>query len=391
MRVFKAYFKVLRGCAWPLVINLSVFIGLAVLFSSTAPDAASLGFEPVRTPVAVINRDGDGEIAQGLVEYLSRVCRLVPYPDDEDKLQDALFHRMVEYIAIIPSGFSDAFMAGDSPSVQKVVVPDSTSSYYVDLSINRFLNTVNLYRAYGKRLSGVELVTLALRDLSDEAPVTIMTGQEWSEDDRPGHSYYYRYCAYALLAMVTLGISSIMMAFNRPDLRLRNLASPVPRRRVSVELVLGHGVFALGCWAILVLLGFVLHGKTLISSGLVGLYALNTLVFPAVCAAIGSLVGNFVNSSGAQAGAVNVIALGMSFLGGVFVPQSVMSKPVLAVAKFLPSYWFVGANDAISGLTVLSRDSLSPIFTGILIQLGFAAALFSVTLFMSRDRSASSV
>lgn len=207
MRVFKAYFKVLRGCAWPLVINLSVFIGLAVLFSSTAPDAASLGFEPVRTPVAVINRDGDGEIAQGLVEYLSRVCRLVPYPDDEDKLQDALFHRMVEYIAIIPSGFSDAFMAGDSPSVQKVVVPDSTSDYYVDLSINRFLNTVNLYRAYGKRLSGVELVTLALRDLSDEAPVTIMTGQEWSEDDRPGHSYYYRYCAYALLAMVTLGIS----------------------------------------------------------------------------------------------------------------------------------------------------------------------------------------
>jgi len=64
---------------------------------------------------------------------------------------------------------------------------------------------------------------------------------------------------------------------------------------------------------------------------------------------------------------------------------------VLAVAKFLPSYWFVRANDAISGLTVLSRDSLSPIFTGILIQLGFAAALFSVTLFMSRDRSASSV
>lgn len=81
MRVFKAYFEVLRGCAWPLVINLSVFIGLAVLFSSTAPDAASLGFEPVRTPVAVINRDGDGEIAQGLVEYLSRVCRLVPYPE----------------------------------------------------------------------------------------------------------------------------------------------------------------------------------------------------------------------------------------------------------------------------------------------------------------------
>ncbi|HHX10493.1 MAG TPA: ABC transporter permease [Firmicutes bacterium] len=391
MQVFKAYFKVMRGCAMPLVINLSVFVGLAVLFASVAPDALPDGFDPVKSPVAVINRDGDGEIAQGLVDYLSQVCRLVQYPDDVDKLQDALFHRMVEYIAIIPEGFSNAFMSGEECAIQKVIVPNSTSSHYVDMSINKFLNTVNLYRQYVKPVSPAGLIAAVIDDLSVDVPVTLETGRGMSEDDRPGHSYYYRYCAYGLLAMVTMGISSIMMAFNRPDLLLRNWASPLPRRSISVQLALGHGVFALGCWAILMLLGLVLHGRALISSGVAGLYALNTLVFAAVCTAIGFVVGNSVKSTGAQAGAVNIIALGMSFLGGVFVPQSAMSKQVLAVGKFLPSYWFVRANDAISGISVFTLERLSPILSSILIQLGFAVAILSVTLLISKDRPMSSI
>jgi ABC-2 type transport system permease protein len=191
--------------------------------------------------------------------------------------------------------------------------------------------------------------------------------------------------------MVTMGVSSIMIAFNRPDLYLRNLCSPIPRRRINIELALGHGVFALGCWGILVALSFVLHGKTLLESGLAGLYALNTLVFALVCTAIGFVVGNFVRSVDAQAGAVNVIALGMSFLGGVFVPQSVMSKPVLTAAKLLPSYWFVRVNDAITEVSAFTPGKLSPVFNGMLVQLAFAAAIFSVALLLSKDRSVSSV
>jgi ABC-2 type transport system permease protein len=89
---------------------------------------------------------------------------------------------------------------------------------------------------------------------------------------------------------------------------------------------------------------------------------------------------------GSQAGAINVITLGMSFLGGVFVPQSVMSKSVLSVGRFLPSYWFVRANDAIGELSRFDPGSLRPIYGSILIQLGFAAALFSVALLLSKER-----
>jgi ABC-2 type transport system permease protein len=164
MQVFKAYFKVMRGSAVSLAISLSVFVGLAVLFSFIAPETALGEFEPTRIPVAVINRDGDTELAQGLVDYLAHTVQPVSYPDDEEKLQDALFYRKVEYIAIIPSGFSDAFMSGEDCAIRKVIVPDSTSSYYVDMSNREIAETLYLGEGTVRNYLSVILEKLELRD-----------------------------------------------------------------------------------------------------------------------------------------------------------------------------------------------------------------------------------
>ena len=231
------------------------------------------------------------------------------------------------------------------------------------------------------------MVAVARSDLAFDTPVAMKSsGVAATGSDRPGYSYYFAYCAYALLAMVMTGVSSIMMSFNRPDLYLRNLCAPLPGTSMSLQLAAGHAVFALGCWDILVVGSFVLHGESLVLSGLAGLYSLNTLAFAAVSACIGFLVGGSVKSNGAQAGAINVITLGMTFLCGVFVPQSIMSKSVLSFGRFLPTYWFIRANDAIGEISSFTADSLRPIYGSILIQLGFAVAIFSVTLLLSRER-----
>lgn len=386
MQVLRAYFKVMRASAVTIAISFAVFLGLAVLFSSMAPQSASKDFSPTKIRVAVINRDSDGLIAQGLTEYLDQTSRLVPYPDDPEKLQDALFFRNVEYIAIIPTGFSEQVMSGGNAVIQKVVVPGSTSSHYVDLSIDRFLNTVRLHRLYGGVHSQAELVAAARADLAPDVPVEVEFLGAANGGERPGYYYYFAYCAWALLGMVMSGVSTIMIAFNRPDVYLRNLCSPLPSKRMSLELAAGHAIFALGCWAALLLVSFVLYGQNLASSGLVGLYSLNTLAFAAVSACVGLLIGSFAKDYNAQAGAINVISLGMSFLGGVFVPQSIMSKSVLSVARFLPSYWFIRANDAMMTLSEFTPGSLRPIYGSILIQLGFAVAVFSVTLLLSKER-----
>lgn len=383
MPLFRAYFKIIRGSALMLTVILAVFTIQVVLFSSGAPQGVAGGFEPTRVPIAVINRDERAPLARGLADYLARNSDAVSLPDNEERLQDALFYREVHYVAIIPPGFSSDFMAGRDCTVRKVTVPGSADSYYVDLAVDRFLNTARRHRFYGQEGSQARLVQLTAADLALDTPVAMKSSG--AAVSHRGCAGYFAYCAFGLLAMIMTGISQVMIAFNERDLHLRNLVAPLSRRSMNLQLAAGHGAFALGCWVILLLGGFLLHGNSLLDSGSGGLYALNTLVFAAVCAAIGFLVGGAVKSHGAQVGVINVVALGLSFLGGVFVPQAVMSGSVLAVARYLPSYWFMRANEAIE-LLGFSGGGRPAAYSSILIQLGFALALFSVALFLGKER-----
>jgi len=291
MQVFKAYFKVMRASAGAIAMYVAIFLGLSVAFSLAFASQEAEGFAQTRTPVAVINRDEEAPLAQGLVGYLEDTSRVVPYPDDPEKLQDALFFRNVEYIAIIPAGFSDDFLSGRDCAVQKVTVPGSISSRYVDMRIDKYLRTARLRHQYGGDQSQEELAATARADLAQETPVTVLSSSATNRSEQ-GFAFYYRYFAYAVLATIIMGVSSIMMAFNRPDLRRRSLCAPIPARSRSMQLAAGHTVFALGCWSVLVLFSFVLYGRSLLSSGLVWLYCLNTLAFTIVSASIGFLVGS---------------------------------------------------------------------------------------------------
>ncbi len=381
MQVFKAYLKVLRGSRLVMGISFFVFLSIAVIFSFVVPASGMTEFESTRIPIAVIDRDG-GVVSRGLIEYLSEIAQVVPYPDDPEALQDALFYRYLEYIVFIPPGFSQEFALGGTPVLEKVTVPGSVSSHYMDINIDKFLDTVNLHYSYGDSDCAVKD---AIKSLSFNTPVTVRA--VGGSGEPPNYSYYYAYSGYALLGMVMTGVSSIMLRFNQKDLYHRNLCAPLPRRKMNLQIAAGHGILALGCWILLLLFSLVLYGRTFFGMRLFGLYALNTGVFAAVCAALGLIIGALVTSSGAQAGIVNVTSLALSFLGGMFVPQEIMNPKVLAVSKFLPSYWFIHANDRIWRLPVSGASSfLRPIYDSILMQIGFAAAIFSAALLLAKEQ-----
>ena len=281
--------------------------------------------------------------------------------------------------------------------IQKVIVPASTTSHYVDICIDEFLNTASIHRELGMAGEAGEtaedrqarLVAAVRADLAAETPVSLKVAggrSGTSKESDSKYTSYFAYQSYALVAMVMMGISSIMMVFNRRDLRLRNMCTPVPHRGFDLAIAAGHAVFARGCWAIMVLFGLILNGTGPLSSGLGWLYPANSLVPTVVAAVIGSAVGHFVKTSSGQSGAVNVISLGMGFLCGAFVPQAIMRQSVLAVAKFLPVYWYIRANDSIAALATSASGSPYPIYGFMLVQLGFAVAILSVTLLFSKER-----
>ena len=81
----------------------------------------------------------------------------------------------------------------------------------------------------------------------------------------------------------------------------------------------------------------------------------------------------------------HIVGLSMSFLCGVFVPQSMLSGSVLAVGRFLPAYWYIRANNMLAGFGKEVFD-LGFYWKCIGIQFLFAAAMFALTAVAARQR-----
>ena len=73
----------------------------------------------------------------------------------------------------------------------------------------------------------------------------------------------------------------------------------------------------------------------------------------------------------------------MSFICGIFIPQSYLGDGVLAVGRFFPVYWYVKLNDMLCGD---ARYSTGMAVTCLLIEAGYAAALLLITLLIRRVR-----
>jgi ABC-2 type transport system permease protein len=116
------------------------------------------------------------------------------------------------------------------------------------------------------------------------------------------------------------------------------------------------------------------------------LVCINALAFTIAALSISYLVGLLIKNRNAQSAAANVLSLGLCFTSGVFVPQELLSEKALTIASFNPVYWYVKANNTIGSLSNFSFNNLSSVLTYILIELGFAIAIFSVVLVIGKQK-----
>ena len=384
MQVFKVFFKVIKKNMPLLSIYVVVFLAIAVLMTVLGGGTAGTDFTQTKAPLAVVNRDTDSELIQGFTAFVGEQANLVELQDEPEALKDALFFRKADVILTIPAGFTDAFLAGGKTAIGKLSVPNSTAAFYMDMLVDNYLNTARVYVNNAPGITQKALVSRVAADLSAETDVRMRT-VAGSPAIGASANFYFNYSAYSLLAILILGVSAFMLVINKPELRLRNLCAPVSPRSITTQSLLAILVFAVGVWAIVVACAFLLYGSQMLSIGGL-LMALNLFVFTIVALCLSYLLGSLIKNRNAQSAAANTISLGMSFLCGVFVPQSLLGDTVLSIARFLPAYWFVKNNNDIASIATFTGGNLSPIVTGVLIQLAFAAALLSITFAITRQR-----
>lgn len=384
MKVFNTCLKIVKKHAPQLSIYIFIFLALSILFTVTSPSGKIENFTQSKARVAIVNHDEDSVLIKGLKDYLGEHSEFVTVPDSSEKIQDSLYYRDIEYLVTIPKGFTNDFLQGKEVSIGKTEVPGSTSGIYTGILINKYLNTARLYISGSQAVKQEELIKSIAKDLQYDTKVEMKKTPAGDSANNPLR-YYYNYQAYIMICILLYGVSSIMMAFNDTNLKRRNACSPIKNISMNAQILLGNLAFALLCWGLIVIFSFILYkGKMFTPSS--AYMTLNSFVFMITALSISFFVGLLVKSKNAQAAAANVLSLGLCFISGAFVPQELLSKGVLTIANFTPTYWYIKANNDIAGLANFNMENMAPIFRCMLIELGFAVAIISLALVMSKRK-----
>lgn len=382
--VLKTYFKVIYKNLPAISIYVIIMLSIMIALTLTGGQSINtLGFSETKYPVAFFDYDNT-PLTAGLKQSISKSADFVSIKDKSSDLSDALFYHSVRYIVRVPKGFTKNFLDGKNAKIDKTVGQDAGVGVNLDLLLNRYLDTAMMYQKSLPGISEEKLAADVADSLSKSTDVTIKnySGESKKTDNAKG---YFTYICYTIIAVIFIGVSSIMFVFSKDDLRKRCAASPMRETTMSIQLYCGHFVYMLAVCAVAVLISIILFGPGIVGPNFF-ILCLNLFCFALSCLSLSFLIGRLVKNTQTQHAIANLVSLGMSFASGVFVGQQYLSSSVLAAARFTPSYWYVKAVSEISALSQLTPSLLKPVFEYMGIELGFAVAFLLVSFAITRSK-----
>lgn len=383
MPVFKLCLKLFLKNWISVSIYVGIFLLISVIIAATTMNEQQSGFAQEKTRIALID-DEKTPLTEGFRRELARSADFVSIPDDTEKLQDALFFRQVTYILRIPEGFTEDIMHGGSMQIEKTAVPGSAENTYIDISVQQYWNLARLYAKHVPDLTEQQLAERLKHDLSGETQVSLQD-REQAKTSNSFSMYYFNFFAYTITAVLIMGISTVMIVFNKRDLRRRLFASPMSSASYNAQLLLANLLFALVSLLVLVGFCFVLDSGSFGTQNMVYLF-MNAAALTACMTSLSFLIGMLIDNMNALSAVCNIVTLGLSFISGVFVPQEFLNDTVLKIASFTPTYWYVEANADIAKLTRFSWTDLQPVFYNMAILLIFTLVFTALSLVAGKKK-----
>ena len=376
MQHFKAFYKVAWKRIPASIIYLAVFAVLVFLMGSTSQTNMDANFQSTSLSICVIDEDHT-VASEALVEYMDSLHELVAIENDPELLQDYLYYRYISYVLTIPEGFEEKLLAGETEDLLfHVEIPGSTTGNFVNQQVSQYTKTLQIYTAGGYEIG--EAVKETENTIQSMESVTSISFTEDFGAEKKEVYYFYQYLPYISILLLLCGMAPIIQTFRKKDLSERIQCASMTLGKRNAQLSLGCITYSLLVWCIYMVLGGIVYGNGMFQGN--ALYAmLNSFAFLLVSVALTLLISNYTTTESATHMLGNIIGMGSCFLAGVFVPQSMLSEGVLNVARFLPTYWYIRANDMLAGF---SKEALDMQFywRAIGIQLLFAGALFAAAL-----------
>ena len=371
MTVFKTFLKILKKNLATVILYTSILVVFAGFNMQT--NETSMGFVSSKPDILIVNNDKDGIITKDLVKYLNENSTSTKIKDTEEARLDALFYNDTDYIIYIPKNFSEDFMNGNLKEIE-VKSGGNFNSSYAEMLLNRYLNLASTYK---KAISDEKVLVKMINDtLKDNTEVNVTTKLDTDSLERA--AFFYNFSSYSILACLIFIICLILSIFNHERIRKRTIISGTNYKKINRELLFTNLGFSFIIWLIYVVLSIILVGNVMFTAnGL--LIILNSLIFLVVATTLAFFLGTLINNKDAINGVMNVVALGSSFLCGVFVPMDYLPDFVVNIAKVVPTYYFVKSNEIIKELEEINFNTLTPVFINMLVLVGFSIAFVILT------------
>lgn len=380
MQVFKAFMKILLHNRGMVLMYFIIFAILTVAFSNIGQDMQQEVYADSEVNLAMIDRD-KSEVSTAITGLLAERHNLVELADDQEAMQDALYNRDVSYILFIPAGYGTDFAAGKQPTLESAEVAGSYDSTYVERLIDSYVATTETYMESGMNVT--DALGQAGEDVSIHAEAEVTSTVDLVT--LAPMFYYFKYMAYGMMLMMIFGLCPVLMTFGEKPIAMRMNSSALSLRQRNMGLGMGAAVLAAMCYAVMMLLGFIMFGKEMLTA-VSGICMLNALCFLVFSAALALFIGQLATSTNMVNAIANAMGLGLCFLGGIFVPMEFMGESMLEVAKFMPTYWYVTVAETAIGNGALSSAALGTIWQSMGIQLLFAGAFIAAALVVSRKK-----
>ena len=353
MTVFKTILKILNKLKGMIILYTAILVAITALNQTSGNNMTN--FEDSKPSVLIVNKDSEDNIAKGFEDYISKHSE-IKYIDtkDEDKINDAIFYRDVNYVIYIPKDFGKNLLDGKNPSLEYKSCGDEYSSY-AQMMVEKYIKTVLIYKDY---YSGAELISKVNKVVDKDTKVYMKTTLDTSK--LSSMTQYFNILNYALLAGCVYCISMILASLNDETVRKRTIISSFNYKKYNRIVLLSNSIVIFAMWILYMIFALILFKDLMFSSNGLG-YVINSFVFTICSLTIGFLIGNITQNKNAIGGIVNVIALGTSFLCGCFVPFEYMPDYVLKIAHILPTYYYVANNQLIKTMEVFNFESIKPL------------------------------
>lgn len=353
MTVFKTILKILNKLKGMIILYTAILVAITALNQTSGNNMTN--FEDSKPSVLIVNKDSEDNIAKGFEDYISKHSEIKDIDTkDEEKINDAIFYRDVNYVIYIPKDFGKNLLDGKNPSLEYKSCGDEYSSY-AQMMVEKYIKTVLIYKDY---YSGVELISKVNKVVDKDTKVYMKTTLDISK--LSSMTQYFNILNYALLAGCVYCISMILASLKDETVRKRTIISSFNYKKYNRIVLLSNSIVIFAMWILYMILALILFKDLMFSSNGLG-YVINSFVFTICSLTIGFLIGNITQNKNAIGGIVNVIALGTSFLCGCFVPFEYMPDYVLKIAHILPTYYYVANNQLIKTMEVFNFESIKPL------------------------------